>query len=75
MTSADALIADINMRVEHIHAQVGLGAVREDVVDEQSKALLGTFSKLSGIELEVVTAVSNHLSSRSGVESHTTHII
>ena len=66
MTTAEALIADINERVAHINTQVGLGAHRDDVSAEHARALLATFSQLKGIELEVVKAVSKHLHNSGG---------
>ena len=59
--SAETLIRNIDERVAHIHAQVGLGANLEEVAAEQARALLQTFSQLSRIGLGVVTEVSNHL--------------
>ena len=61
MNTCEGLIRNIDERVEHIHAQVGLGAELEEVAAEQAKALLQTFSQINGIELGVVTRVSNHL--------------
>ena len=66
MTTAEALIADINERVAHINTQVGLGANRDDVSAEQARALLARFSQLNGLELPVVTAVSKHLQDSGG---------
>ena len=60
MTTAEALIADINERVAYISTQVRSGD-RDAVSAEQARALLATFSQLKGIELDVVTAVSKHL--------------
>ena len=61
MVVAEDLIRDIDERVAHIHAQVGLGANLEEVAAEQARALLQTFSQLRRIGLGVVTRVSNHL--------------
>ena len=62
---AETMISDIDRRVEHIDAQVGLGAAKEVVAQEQAQALLSSFSMLTHVELDVVTAVSKHLSSKS----------
>ena len=66
MTTAEELIRDIDQRVAHITAQVSLGADRDEVSAEQAKSLLATFSKLNGLELPVVTAVSKHLQNIGG---------
>ena len=61
--SSDRLIADIDNRVGRIEAQVGLGCDKDEVVVEQYKILLRTFSVCKEMDLGVVTAVSKHLSS------------
>ena len=61
MDVAEDLIRDIDERVAHIHAQVGLGTSLEEVTAEQARALLQTFSQIGRIGLGVVTRVSNHL--------------
>ena len=61
MPTDKALIAYIDERVEHIYAQVRLGANLEEAAAEQSKALLTYLSKLKHIDLTTITKVSNHL--------------
>ena len=61
MDVATGLIRDIDQRVKHIHAQVGMGATLEEVAAEQAGAILRTFSQTNRIDLGVITQVSTHL--------------
>ena len=70
MKAFDDFATEIDIRVAHINAQVGMGAPLEEVAGEQARALLNTFSQLDGIGLAVVTDVSNHLQA-SGVWDRT----
>ena len=63
MTTAAALIRDIDDRVAHINAQMDMGASREEVVGEQFKALLHAFSQASDIELDVTTKMCAEVAS------------
>ena len=56
---ARATIQDIDRRMRHIEAQVRLGAKKEEIVKEQSDALLPTFAGLTNIGLGTVIAVSD----------------
>ena len=59
-STARVLIEDIDRRIRHIEAQVRLGAEKEEIVKEQSDALLSTFSG-ANINLEAEIAVNDHL--------------
>ena len=61
MAVATGLIRDIDQRVAHIHAQVGMGVTLEEVAAEQAGALLRTFSQTNRLQLGVITQVSTHL--------------
>ena len=56
-----SLIADIDRRLAYVESQVLLGTDRDDVLEEQCKAMLAIFSTSNGITMEGVTAVSEHL--------------
>ena len=61
MVDVNGLINDIQERVKHIKSQQSMGVSWEEVSEEQAKALLQTYSALGGIDLNVVTAVSEFL--------------
>ena len=64
--SKEKLIADVDSIVGHVERQVQFGTDRDEVIAEQAKLLLQTFSKLSGISRDTANAVSNHIS-RTGL--------
>ena len=61
MTATETLIAGIDERVKHIHAQVRLGANLEEAAAAESKVLLTTLSKLKHINRAAITKVNKHL--------------
>ena len=66
--SKETLIAEVDLIVGHIETQVQLGTNKDVVTAEQADLLLDTFSKLKGITLDTVNAVSDHIG-RTGVWS------
>ena len=61
MQTDKELIDYIDERVDHIHAQVRLGANLEEAAAAESKVLLTTLSKLKHINLAAITKVNKHL--------------
>ena len=66
--SKETLIAEVDLIVGHVETQVQLGTNKDVVTAEQADLLLDTFSKLKGIKLDTVNAVSDHIG-RTGVWS------
>ena len=54
-------IVDIDRRVEHIATQVSMGSDETEVVAEQYKELLRSFSMIRGVDLAGITRISRHL--------------
>ena len=63
MSIAEGLISDIDTRVDHIRAQVGMGVSKEVLANEQCEALLNRFSELGELPISDITRVSYHLQS------------
>ena len=63
MSTAEGLITDIDTRVDHIRAQVGMGSTMEEVTNEQCEVLLNRFSELGEMQISDITRVSYHLQS------------
>ena len=61
--SKETLMAEVDSIVRYIEVKVRFGTDKDEVIAEQAKSLLHTFSKLAqcGIELATATAVSNHI--------------
>ena len=59
--AAANLIADIDSRIEFVHGQILLGAKRDDLFDDQHKALMATIGKTRNLSIADVTKVSQHL--------------
>ena len=68
--SKEKLIAEVDSIVGNIETQVQLGTDKDEVTAEQANVLLHTLSKLKGIKLDTVNAVSDHIG-RTGVWSLT----
>ena len=68
-------MAEVDSIVGHIETQKKLGTDRDELIAEHAKSLFHTFSKLNGIELDTVNAVSDHINRTWGVGSHTARSI
>ena len=72
MTTAEALLADINERVAHINNRACQSMARvlstegSTAQPEHARVLLATFTQIKGLELEVVTAVIKHMHNSGG---------
>ena len=65
-TNKQKLIGVVNSIVRQIGAKEKLGTERDVVITDQAKSLLHTFSKLNGIELDTMNAVSDDIT-RTGL--------
>ena len=63
--AAAELIADIDSRIEFVHAQIAMGANRDDLLDEQHKALMAAIGKTKCLGIADVTKVSQHIAESS----------
>ena len=62
MAELARLLTDIDRRVDHISVQAGMmGADRTELITEQCKALLSTFSMLRGVDMDMINRISKHL--------------
>jgi hypothetical protein len=55
------VLVDIDSRIEYIATQESMGANKTELVDEQYRQLLATFSMLRGVDLDAVSGISSHL--------------
>ena len=55
------VIDEVNSIVRQIGAKEKLGTERDVVISDQAQSFLHTFSKLNGIELDTMKAVSDHI--------------
>ena len=65
MQTDKELIDYIDERVDHIHAQVRLGANLEEAAAAECKVLLTTLSKLKSIKPAAIKKVNNHLQAQN----------